>query len=475
MSELPKYRVYFNNYYGHSKKKDEFLTESEVNALQYGAKGSKNIYTTCILYPGFEETIKKIVDIRNEICNSLTMSDIKRTTRPYVSDTDKLSQIKTEIYKQGMIILPPTKYFTEEDVIKMNVENIKELTRSYYSYANVNTFIESNHKIPERIKKYLARYLQSQDYLDGRKLYRLLGLIGFMSDEKLNKNLTFGEYLAQNHDNLISQSLNYDFDSIPEEYNDFVINYLHSRNALSFIDRALKKNEAIVHSLTYNEVMKAKEVAISMSPNNYTRNLNNVIQDIRNVENIYTDDEIAEKLSHILIDKAGKLNIPGSSYLTRMQHAVSHVDDFLNNEKTKNATARTVILETIEQNIEQMTMMNIMVLTNTNLSNTVFRSATPDKIVELLSTALSYYDEPIHFVRLITRLFFNQDGHIASYSEWMNYIKDSEKDEKFDLPAGIMISFIVSRDKTRSVRFEPNEYLQDYYKQYAVQEDLTEM
>lgn len=495
MSELVKYPVYQSYYVSNSKP----ITEKMLSDLNYGGRyggygkqKETNTFAYCVMFPGYEKLVKRIIDARNDYADNLTVEALNLTKKDqerkkYLENSygamGELYHSKSSIYRNAIFVFPPSEQITEDEIFDVNMKLIVAESKNAYStnYRNkdeqrLEFLLDAFGCKNKTLIRYIDSHQRKPEY-DLRELQRFVTINNFCIDatnNNVSRETALGEYFKNNEESLTKETVSGSLTQSSEDLEDFALNYFNSNSILGFLDRSLKKNQALIDSLTFDELETIVKMKTPLRSASYTRDLKNVIQDAKSSDNVYSEDELTQKLFDFLTDRFKETYNDDAMLVDKLEQNLSYVSEFIKYGKTNNLLSKTIIVKFIEENSEKLSLMNIIMLINGTLLNQVFRSADGDKILELLKTALTHYDDPIPFIKFITRLFFNHNGHIASYSEWLNYIKDSQKDDDFSLPMNIIISLMVSRDKTRSLTNYETDVINNYRKiflKYATEEE----
>lgn len=492
MEKLLKCPVYQYYWLYASEKHLKNINDDDLSKINYGARHSfyadpktSNYFKVCILYPGYEKLIKKVVNLRNKYADSLNEQDLQNEEgwiKNYRGDQLKL--LKSYIDRQPMVIFPPDKNISEKDILSINkkifIERKKNSTQTI-SYKKI--FMDTLKHIPEVQREAMYYYVfchEKELEYDERSLHRIFAILDFCKSETNNKT-TLKEYVETHNSKIIELCADKDYSLINTENLEFAKKYFQKKNILAYIKRSLKKNEEIIYGFTLEEIKKIMTLESKVSEQNYSRSLLSVVKDLKNMDNLYSEQELQNKLEKYLPESVFK-QAENNEHNNIIAPLPEYIEKFIQSGRTKNLYAKTNIVKFIEKNNKELSIMNTIVLTNHDILQKVFRGADQDKIFEIIDLALNHYEEPINFVRFITQLFFAETSHIASYAEWKRYINDSEKDDTFDLPPSFLISFMVSRETTDKVYSSNNiiyddnnmkiKSLQDKFKKYAISEDL---
>lgn len=454
-----------------------------------------------VLYPGYEKTFKKIVDERDKIITNIHQYEhlysSPKTPARQANSYYPGRKLQPPVHKMNLLggpifVCPPTKYFSEDDLIEAHVRMFKEIIEVGKSYTygretitRLVEIVEEKQKISQHVSEILSAFLKQydsyspMDVFDQRELHRILSLMYFVERTEDVEKTTYGEFCQANKEELLQDVLHLNFSKITEDQSDTVLKLLRKQTLLYFVDRSLKKNQELINTLTVSEVKELLNSNKSFSPNVYTKTLTETVKEIRAASQYYSLDEMTTKLLNILPERMVQHSADTGeeieeTLIDKILAAAAIISVFIKAGVSPNLKNKTTIVKFLENHADSLTTLNIIMCLNVEISRNLIRSGDVDKVLQVMATAIEYYDEPQHFFRLLTETFLNPDEYKASFTEWLEYIKNSEKDDEFSMPRSFLIQLIAKKELTEVFISSNVEELVAAWKCYAVAEDLIQ-
>lgn len=355
------------------------------------------------------------------------------------------------------IVIPPSGFFTAEDIIDMNDFLFKNLSKDNsgffdYSdyYSKIAEFYQKRKKVSQEVAKLFSDYLKTKiseinGLWDERELYRMYAIIEFVSQDKYK---TLGEFVEANDKYLQEKTLYADFSEFTEHHY-FISRMIEKGTVLAWRKRSLKKSEELIYSLNKKEIQILMERNREyISPAKYMTHLKNLVEMVK-VKNTMSKDEISKTLSEISLNIAQREEYWNNGLFRKAnklgQGTVFYVDDFTEKDVSPDFVK---IVKTVEDNYQRMTMMDFIVLLKIfPRSNYIVRSSDFDKYLKIVNLAIEKMNDPVPFFKFSTRLFLEHEGIVPSYTEWMKYLRTIEPDEDFSLPLSLTLPMIVERNQ----------------------------
>ena len=449
-----------------------------------------------------KKTFKKIVDERDKMITNiheyehlyvLPKTPARQANSRYPQRKLQPPAHEMNLLRGPIFVFPPTKYFSEDDLVEAHVRMFKEIIKvgSNYVYgreaiAQLVEIVEEKQKISQHVSEILSAFLKqyngysAMDVFDQRELHRILSLMYFVEKtDDTETTLTYGEFCQANKEEVLQDVLHFNFNKITEDQSDTVLKLLRKQTLLYFLDRSLKKNQELINTLTVSEIKKLLDTKKSFSPNVYTKTLTETVKEMRAASQYYSLDEMTAKLLNILPERLVRYRKGTGEEIEEMLIdktlvAVSIIGAFVKAGASLNLRNKTIIVKFLEKHADDLTTLNIIMCLNVELSRNLIRSGDVDKTLQIMSTAIEHYDEPQHFFRLLTETFLNPDEYRASFTEWLEYIKNSDKDEDFSMPRSFLIQLIAKKELTEVFISSNVEESVAAWKRYAVAEDLKQ-
>lgn len=423
---------------------DQFHKEEYKKLFKQFAKEEyslieKTPWSKIVMFDGFMEQMKKIAQI-------------------YQTFTDKHN---IAISVDTCIVFPPTEFFTEDDILTLNKKFMESYaqntTLSWYSYRaeRSKVFIEllmNKKKLSKEIAEVFAdhvdpRYWGRTEWND-KEIYRIISLVHFV-EQKAQK--TYGEFLEQNEAFLEKELEKSDWRMF-EPYADFVKKALKGKNVLLFNEKSIKKTEDLISGMTKNDVLELMSLPPKTVPiTKHTKVLEIALESARNNTSL-TKDDIFISLSKIGLEMSSR-----KEYLKKNEFLeVSNL--FQSGIKTFESTVRKLgihpfvelLMNTIEEHHERLTIIDIMVLLRFLLKNNyVIQSSDLERTMEVFTTGIEKTEDPVVFIQFLTKTFLHHEGLVPNYEEWMNFLSTMEDDEIFSYPFSIALSLIIENDEIR--------------------------
>lgn len=454
-----------------------------------------------VLYPGYEKTFKKIIDERDKMITNIheyehlyvpPKTPARQTNSYYPQRKLQPPAHEMNLLRGPIFVCPPTKYFSEDDLVEAHIRMFKEIIKvgSNYIYGReaINQLVEiveEKQKISQHVSEILSTFLKqyngygTMDAFDQRELHRILSLIYFVERTEDVEITTYGEFCQANKEELLQDVLHFNFNKITEDQSDTVLKLMRKQTLLYFMDRSLKKNQELINTLTVSEIKKLLDSNKSFSPNVYTKTLTETVKEMRAASQYYSLDEMTAKLLNILPERMVQYRTDTGEEIEEMLidktlSAASIIGVFVKAGVSPNLKNKTTIVKFLENHANSLTTLNIIVCLNVESTRHLIRSADIDKTFQVLATAIEHYNEPQHFFRLLTETFLNPDEYRASFTEWVEYIKNSDKDEDFSMPRSFFIQLIAKKELTEVFISSNVEESVAAWKRYAVAEDLKQ-
>ena len=482
-----------------AKAKEVFAYSNTVRIKAPFNKSYRGAKIHAVLYPGYEKTFKAIVDARE-----LMIDNIEKYEHLYIPPSHtkpngvKLGQLLSPDHERNLatapiLVFPPTKYFSEDDLVEAHVRMFKETIkegRNYYdrekdTIAQLVAIVEAKQKISQHVSEILSTFLKQYDgysamgVFDQRELHRILSLMYFVERTADVEKTTYGEFCQANKEELLQDVLHFNFNKITEDQSDTVLKLLRKQTLLYFLDRSLKKNQELINTLTVSEIKELLDTNKSFSPSVYTKALAETVKENRAASQYYSLDEMTMKLLNILPERMVRYRKDIGEEIKEMLIdktlvAVSIIGAFVKGGTSSNLRNKTIIVKFLEKHADDLTTLNIIMCLNVELSRHLIRSGDVDKTLQIMATAIEHYDKPQHFFRLLTETFLNPDEYRASFTEWLEYIKNSDKDEDFSMPRSFFIQLIAKKELPEVFISSNVEESVAAWKRYAVAEDLKQ-
>lgn len=409
---------------------------------------AKTPWFKIILFNGFERQIKKIQQVQKEV--------------------EEDSGITLSPRRAIAIVIPPSGFITEEDLICLNkhlmsktVSNIRanngirDFRSEREEYKNsVVEFLKKEKKISQKAASLLTEYITNSQIdvkWDDRILYRMYAIVGFVEQSIYS---TLGEYAEANHKYIEDQVRQNDFSAF-EQYEYFIKNMINNSNILMWRKRSSKKNQELIYSLNRQETKDLMNLKPFFVPaHKYTASLQENISMIRNTSTL-TKNEIFKILSNAVSNIAQRKEYWDNDLFYEAHTAGQKVIISLNDYMDRGIHPTLIkIVKFTDKNQEKMTMLDFVVLLKWFLkTNYVIRSSDLNKSLSIFDLAIEKFDNPLSFTKLLTRTFLQHEGIIPSYTEWKKYIELTDQDEDFNLPISLIMPLIVSNmNSTSSMR-----------------------
>lgn len=355
------------------------------------------------------------------------------------------------------IVIPPSGFFTAEDIIDMNYflfNNLSKNTSGFFDYldyySKIAEFYQQRKKVSREAANLFSDYVKGNiadtgEKWDDRELYRMYAIIEFVSQDKYK---TLGEFVEANDKHLQEKTLYADFSEFTEHHY-FISRMIEKGTVLAWRKRSLKKAEELIYSLNKEEIQILMERNREyISPAKYMTHLKNLVEMVK-VKNTMSKDEISKTLSEISLNIAQREEYWNNGLFRKAnklgQGTVFYVDDFTEKDVSPDFVK---IVKTVEDNYQRMTMMDFIVLLKIfPRSNYIVRSSDFDKYLKIVNLAIEKMNDPVPFFKFSTRLFLEHEGIVPSYTEWMKYLRTIEPDEDFSLPLSLTLPMIVERNQ----------------------------
>ena len=353
------------------------------------------------------------------------------------------------------IVIPPSGFFTAEDIIDMNdflFNNLSKDNSGFFDYldyySKIAEFYQKRKKVSQEAANLFSDYVKTNvseinGLWDDRELYRMYAIIEFVSQDKYK---TLGEFVEANDKYLQEKTLYADFSEFTEHHY-FISRMIDKETVLAWRKRSLKKSEELIYSLNKEEIQILMERNREyISPAKYMTHLKNLVEMVK-AKNTMSKDEISKTLSETALKIAQREEYWSKNLFRKAnksgQQTVFYIDDSIKKDMPPDFVK---IVKTIEDNYERMTMMDFIVLLKIfPRSNYIVRSSDFDKFVKIVNLAIEKMNDPIPFFKFSTRLFLQHEGIVPSYTEWMKYLRIIEPDEDFSLPLSLILPLIVER------------------------------
>lgn len=356
---------------------------------------------------------------------------------------------------KAAIAIPPSGFFTQEDIIDMNEFLFKStytqaLFDDFDFYSKIAEFYQKRKKVSQEVAKLFSDYLKTKiseinGLWDDRELYRMYAIIEFVSQDKYK---TLGEFVEANDKYLQEKTLYADFSEFTE-HRYFISRMIDKETVLAWRKRSLKKSEELIYSLNKEEIQILMERNREyISPAKYMTHLKNLVEMVR-AKNTMSKDEISRTLSEVALNIAQREEYWNNGLFRKAnklgQGSVFYVDELIKKDVSPDFVK---IVKTVEDNYQKMTMMDFIVLFKIfPRSNYIVRSSDFDKFLKIVSLAIEKMNDPVPFFKFSTRLFLEHEGIVPSYTEWMKYLRTIEPDEDFSLPLSLTLPMIVERNQ----------------------------
>lgn len=423
---------------------DQFHKEEYKKLFKKFAKDEHSLiektpWSKIVMFDGFMEQMKKIA----QIYQNLTYKYNRKTTY----DT--------------CVVFPPTGFFNENDILELNEKFIEislqnnALNRYKHETERKDTFVQflmNKKKLSKEVSELFAdhavpRYWGRTEWND-KEIYRIISLVHFVEQ---NTQRTYGEFLEQNEAFLEKELEKSDWRMF-EPYADFVKNALKGKNVLLFDEKSIKKTEDLISGMTKNDVLELMSLPPKTVPiTKHTKVLEIALESARNNTSL-TKDGIFISLSKIGLEMSSR-----KEYLKKNEFLeVSNL--FQSGIKTFESTVRKLgihpfvelLMNTIEEHHERLTIIDIMVLLRFLLKNNyVIQSSDLERTMEVFTTGIEKTEDPVVFIQFLTKTFLHHEGLVPNYEEWMNFLSTMEDDEIFSYPFSIALSLIIENDEIR--------------------------
>lgn len=402
----------------------------------------KTPWSKIVMFDGFVEQMKKIAQI-------------------YQTFTDKHN---TAISVDTCIVFPPTEFFTEDDILTLNKKFMESYaqntTLSWYSYRaeRTNIFVQylmNKKKLSKEIAELFAdhadpRYWGKTEWND-KEIYRIISLVHFVEQ---NAQRTYGEFLEQNEAFLEKELEKSDWRMF-EPYADFVKKTLKGKNVLLFNEKSIKKTKDLMNTLTKSDVLELMSLPPKTVPiTKHTKVLEIALESARNNTSL-TKDDIFISLSKIGLEMSSR-----KEYLKKNEFLkVSNL--FQSGIRTFESTVRKLgihpfvelLMNTIEEHHERLTIIDIMVLLRFLLKNNyVIQSSDLERTMEVFKLGIEKTKDPVVFIQFLTKTFLHHEGVVPNCAEWKEFLLTLDDDETLLYPFSISLSLIVNDNELRMDR-----------------------
>lgn len=423
---------------------DQFHKEEYKKLFKQFAKEEyplieKTPWSKIVMFDGFMEQMKKIAQI-------------------YQTFTDKHN---TAISIDTCIVFPPTEFFTEDDILTLNEKFMESYAQNTafnrYSYRaeRSKVFIEllmNKKKLSKEIAELFADHADplywGKTEWNDKEIYRIISLVHFVEQ---NTQKTYGEFLEEN-DTFLEKELEKSDWRMFEPYADFVKNALKRKNVLLFNEKSIKKTKDLMNTLTKNDVLELMSLPPKTVPiTKHKKVLEIALESARNNTSL-TKDDIFISLSKIGIEMSSRKEYLEKNdflkVLALFQSATATFDTTI--KKIGIHPYVELLINTIEENYKQLTILDVVVLLRFLLKNNyVIHSSDLEKTMEIFATGIEKTEDPVVFIQFLTKTFLHYEGLIPNYEEWMNFLSTMEDDEIFSYPFSIVLSLIIENDEIR--------------------------
>lgn len=387
----------------------------------------------------------------------------------FVNQARKIAQIYQNLtYKYNRkttyhtcVVFPPTCFFTENDILELNEKFIEislqnnALNRYKHETERKDTFVQflmNKKKLSKEVAELFAdhadpRYWGKTEWND-KEIYRIISLVQFVQQ---NVQKTYGEFLEQNEAFLEKELEKSDWRMF-EPYTDFVKNVLKGKNILLFNEKSIKKTKDLMNTLTKNDVLELMSLPPKTVPiTKHAKVLETALETARNNTSL-TKNDIFISLSKIGIEMSSRKEYLEKNdflkVLTLFQSATATFDTTI--KKIGIHPYVELLINTIEENYKQLTILDVVVLLRFLLKNNyVIHSSDLEKTMEIFATGIEKTEDPVVFIQFLTKTFLHHEGLIPNYEEWMNFLSTMEDDEIFSYPFSIVLSLIIENDEIR--------------------------